>query len=110
MASLPQVPAQFENAKNSALKQIASTRVTRTNIFFNYLNLNRVGLNYDVRKDIYQEIKNLSLEDLSDFYNQEITPVQFNVAVIGKKENLDLKILEKMGDFQELSLEEIFGY
>lgn len=110
MVSLPQVPAQFENAKNSALKQIASTRVTRTNIFFNYLNLNRVGLNYDVRKDIYQEIKNLSLEDLSDFYNQEITPVQFNVAVIGKKENLDLKILEKMGDVKELSLEEIFGY
>ena len=49
-------------------------------------------------------------QDLSDFYNQEIKPVQFNVAVIGKKENLDLKILEKMGDFQELSLEEIFGY
>lgn len=32
MDKLPEVPVQFENAKNSALKQIASTRITRTNI------------------------------------------------------------------------------
>ena len=38
MKDLPQIPAQFNNAKNSALKQIASTRITRTNIFFNFLN------------------------------------------------------------------------
>ncbi len=110
MKDLPRVNAQFENAKNSALKQIASTRVTRTNIFFNYLNLNRLGIDYDVRKDIYEEIKNLTLDDLSDFYSREIKPVNFNVAVIGKKENLDFSVLEKLGDFEELTLEEIFGY
>ena len=36
MQDLPQIPTQFNNAKNSALKQIASTRITRTNIFFNF--------------------------------------------------------------------------
>lgn len=39
MNELPEVPAQFENARNAALKQIASARVTRTNIFFNTLRL-----------------------------------------------------------------------
>jgi predicted Zn-dependent peptidase len=110
MKDLPKINAQFENAKNSALKQIASTRVTRTNIFFNYLNLNRLGIDYDIRKDIYEEIKNLTIDDLSDFYSREIKPVNFNVAVIGKKENLDFSVLEKLGDFEELTLEEIFGY
>lgn len=110
MKDLPKIPAQFENAKNSALKQIASTRITRTNIFFNYMNLKKINIDYDIRKDVYQEIKNLSIEDLDEFYKSEIKPIDFNVALLGKKENLDLKAIENLGDFQEVSLDEIFGY
>jgi hypothetical protein len=29
---------------------------------------------------------------------------------MGKKENLDHSAIENLGDFQDLSLEEIFGY
>lgn len=110
MQDLPQIPTQFNNAKNSALKQIASTRITRTNIFFNFLNLKKIGIDYDIREKIYHEIENLQLEDLTQFYNQEIKPISYNVAIMGKKENLDHSAIENLGDFQELSLEEIFGY
>lgn len=110
MQDLPQIPTQFNNAKNSALKQIASTRITRTNIFFNFLNLKKIGIDYDIREKIYHEIESLQLEDLTQFYNQEIKPISYNVAIMGKKENLDHSAIENLGDFQELSLEEIFGY
>lgn len=110
MQDLPQIPTQFNNAKNSALKQIASTRITRTNIFFNFLNLKKIGIDYDIREKIYHEIENLQLEDLTQFYHQEIKPISYNVAIMGKKENLDHSAIENLGDFQELSLEEIFGY
>lgn len=110
MQDLPQIPTQFNNAKNSALKQIASTRITRTNIFFNFLNLKKIGIDYDIREKIYHEIENLQLEDLTQFYHQEISPISYNVAIMGKKENLDHSAIENLGDFQELSLEEIFGY
>lgn len=110
MQDLPQIPTQFNNAKNSALKQIASTRITRTNIFFNFLNLKKIGIDYDIREKIYHEIENLKLEDLTQFYNQEIKPISYNVAIMGKKENLDHSAIENLGNFQELSLEEIFGY
>ena len=110
MQDLPQIPTQFNNAKNSALKQIASTRITRTNIFFNFLNLKKIGIDYDIREKIYHEIENLQLEDLTQFYHQEVKPISYNVAIMGKKENLDHSAIENLGDFQELSLEEIFGY
>ncbi|WP_052257472.1 M16 family metallopeptidase [Kaistella jeonii] len=110
MADLPQVPAQFNNARNSALKQIAAARVNRTNIFFNHLNLKKLGIDYDIRKDINSEIAELTLADLTDFYNSEMKPLKYNTAIMGKKENLDFEALNKMGDFRELSLEEIFGY
>ena len=110
MAGLPQIPTQFENAKKSALKQIAASRVNRINIFFNHLNLKKLGIEYDIRKDIYAENKKRTLSDLTDFYNSDLKPLKFNTAIIGKKENLDFKQLNKTGEITELSLEEIFGY
>ncbi|SEV93445.1 M16 family metallopeptidase [Kaistella antarctica] len=110
MANLPQIPAQFNNAKNAALKQIASGRINRTNIYFNQLNLKKLGVDYDLRKDIYKEIEKLSLADLTNFYNSEMKPMKYNTAIIGKKENLDMVALNKIGKFQEVTLEEIFGY
>lgn len=110
MAELPDVPAQFENARSAALKQIASTRITRTNIFFNTLRLKKLGIAYDFRKDIYEQIRNLKFEDLKTFYNTEIMPVNFNTAIIGKRENLNREAAGKLGTFKEVSLEDIFGY
>ncbi len=110
MSSLPQIPLQFETAKKAVLKQIASTRFTRTNIFFNYLNLQKLGVEGDLRKDMYNSISTLSLDQLTDFYDKNLKSLTFNAAVIGKKENLDMKAVEKMGEFVELGLEEIFGY
>ena len=110
MADLPQVPAQFENAKNAALKQIAAGRINRTNIFFNQLKLKKLGIDYDIRKIIYDEIENLTLNDVTDFYSTSMKPLKYNTAIIGKKENLDMEALQKLGIFQEVSLEDIFGY
>ncbi|MBV8325820.1 M16 family metallopeptidase [Chryseobacterium sp.] len=110
MEELPQIPAQFENAKGSALKQIASNRINRTNIFFSQLALKKLGIDYDIRKDTYAEIQGLTLPQLTGFYNTEVKPVQYNTAIIGKKENLNMESIHKMGEFQEVSLEEIFGY
>lgn len=110
MANLPQIPTQFLNAKTAALKQIESGRVNRTSIFFNQLNLKKLGIDYDFRKDIYNEIKALNLEELTDFYNQKLKPLKYNTAIIGKRETLNQSSLEKIGVFRELSLEEIFGY
>lgn len=110
MKNLPQIENQFRNAKNSALKQIETGRIIRTNIFFNHLNLEKLGINYDIRKDMYAEIEKLTLAELTDFYNAEIKPLKYNTAIIGKKENLEVTAMSKMGDFLEVSLEEIFGY
>lgn len=110
MNELPEVPVQFENAKNSALKQIASTRITRTNVFFNRLRLNKLDIYHDFRKDIYRQIQDLTFEDLRQFYETDIRPVTFNTAIIGKKENLDIDAVNQMGRFREVSLKDIFGH
>lgn len=110
MNELPEVPIQFENAKSTALKQIASTRITRTNIFFNTLRLKKIGINHDFRKDMYEEIQKLDFNGIKEFYRTEIKPLRFNTAILGKKENLDMDAVNKMGSFKEVSLKDIFGH
>ena len=110
MVELPQIPAQFENAKGSALKQIASNRINRTTIFYNQLSLKKLGVDHDIREDVYAEIQTLTLPELTGFYNTEVKPLSYNTAIIGKKENLNMESINKMGTFTEVSLEEIFGY
>ncbi|PIF44630.1 putative Zn-dependent peptidase [Chryseobacterium sp. 52] len=110
MNELPEVPIQFENSRNAALKQIASTRITRNNIFFNTLRLKKLGISHDFRKDIYGQIEGLNFENLKAFYNAEVKPIHFNTAIIGKKENLDMDAVNQMGNFKELTLKEIFGH
>ncbi|WP_412850438.1 M16 family metallopeptidase [Chryseobacterium sp. PMSZPI] len=110
MNELPEVSTQFENAKNAALKQIASTRVTRNNIFFNTLRLKKLNIEHDFRKDIYQQIESLTFEDLKEFYETNIKSVHFNTAIIGKKENLNMNAVDKMGTFTEVSFKDIFGH
>ena len=44
------------------------------------------------------------------FFNKNIAGKNYTYLVIGNKELIDMDILKEMGEFQELTLEEIFGY
>ncbi len=107
---MPKIEKQFNNAKESSLKQIASSRIIKTNIFFNQLNLKKLGFDYDVRKDVYKDIQNLTLDKTADFFNKEVKTKKYNTAIIGKKESLDFEALKKLGAIEEITLEEIFNY
>lgn len=107
---MPKIDKQFNNAKESGLKQIASSRIIKSNIFFNQLNLKKLGFDYDIRKDIYRDIQNLTLDSTNDFFNKEVKTKQYNTAIIGKKESLDFEALKKLGTIEEVSLDEIFNY
>jgi zinc protease len=107
---MPKIEKQFNNAKESSLKQIASTRIIKTNILFNQLNLKKLGFDYDTRSDIYKNIQNLTLDNVNDFFNKEVKTKKYNTAIIGKKESLDFEALKKLGEIEEITLEEIFNY
>ena len=63
-----------------------------------------------IRKDAYKNIQALTLEATNDFFNREVKTKKYNTAIVGKKENLDFEALKKLGDIEEVTLEEIFNY
>ena len=77
---------------------------------FARISLKKLGFDYDIRKDIYKDIQGLTLEATTEFFNKEVKTKNYNTAIIGKKESLDFAALQKLGEIEEVTLEEIFNY
>ena len=43
-------------------------------------------------------------------FNKEVKTKKYNTAIIGKKESLDFEALKKLGQIEEVTLDEIFNY
>ena len=97
MNNMPEARDQFEAAKKSALKKIAAQRITKSSIFWNYESLKKRGLDYDIRKEMYSTIEEMNFEDLNEFFEESIKGGEYTALVIGKKSDLDLNALKKLG-------------
>jgi predicted Zn-dependent peptidase len=110
MNNMPQVPNQLEASKKAILKRIASDRKIKDRKFFTYLSYKNLGIDYDIRKRIYEEVQKASMEDMQAFFDAHIKGNEYTIMVLGDKELIDKKVLEKYGSVEELSLEQLFGY
>jgi zinc protease len=108
--NFPRSEGGFEVARNSLMNQLESERITKTNILFNYESAKEKGMDRDVRKDVYEQIQNMTIEDVATFQKEYIKGRKFNVVLVGDKAKLNLKDLKKYGEVKEVTLDELFGY
>jgi secreted Zn-dependent insulinase-like peptidase len=108
--NMPESEQSFEDAKKSVISSMRTQRSTKSSVLFNYLNAQKKGLNYDIRKNVFEEVQNLTLADVVAFQKEKVKGRPFVICVIGSKDNLDFEALKKYGELKELTLEELFGY
>jgi zinc protease len=107
---MPQSDVLFVNSKNSLIETLNTDRITKSEILFEYEKAKKLGLDYDIRKDIYKNIKTMTFDDIKKFQTQYLKDKKKIILVIGSKDKIDFRSLEKYGKVKELTLEEIFGY
>ncbi|WP_053991071.1 pitrilysin family protein [Mangrovimonas sp. TPBH4] len=110
MTNMPEAEEQFDAAKEAALKKIAAGRITKSSIFWNYERLKKRGIDYDNREEIYNKIQGMTMEDLRNFFNENIKGENYNVMVIGNKKEIDFNALAKLGEVQEMDIDYLFNY
>ena len=110
MSDMPEAEEQFNAAKEAALKKLAAGRITKANIFWTYERLKKRGIDNDNREEMYNTIKNMTIEDLREFFNKNIKGENYNVMVIGNKKDIDFKALSKLGEVQEMDIDYLFNY
>ena len=107
---LPHYPEQFEAARQAALKQLASHRLRRTQIFFNALRLEKLGISYDIRQAMYGELQELDFNSFSHFADQRIREKTFNTGIIGDKAALQQAQAIHSSEVVELDVHFLFNY
>ncbi len=110
MNNMPKAQQQFDAAKEASLKKIAAQRITKANIYWNYQDLLDRGIDYDIRKDMYNEIQNITLNDLENFFNKNIKGSNYTTLVIGNKKDMKMDALKKLGEVNELDIDYLFNY
>nr|WP_237073351.1 insulinase family protein [Prosthecochloris sp. GSB1] len=107
---LPESPELFATAREGIRRKIRTERITRASILFTLEEAKKLGLDHDIREDIYRETETLGFDDIEKFHNRTFSGKKHTLLVLGRKENLDMKTLERYGTVKTLTLEELFGY
>ncbi|GAA3939279.1 insulinase family protein [Hymenobacter algoricola] len=110
LTDMPVAEANLQIAKDAIRNSIATERITKSDILFSYERAKRLGLDYDLRRDVYEQAPNLTFAQLSQFQQAKIKGQNQTILVIGSKDRLNFKELAKYGQVQQLTLKEIFGY
>lgn len=108
--NMPASELLFENSKVSLVESLRTTRITKAAVLSSFNTALQLGLDYDIRRDVYAFISNATLEDVKKFQQQYIKDQPKVLLVIGNKDKIDVKKLEKYGKVEELTLEQVFGY
>jgi predicted Zn-dependent peptidase len=107
---MPKADGSFSAAKESILQEMRTQRITKGDIIFNYLQAQELNNKTDIRKDIFEKVQNYTFDDVKKFHDQNIKGKPNTILVLGKKEGLDMSVLEKYGAVKFLTLKEVFGY
>lgn len=110
MNDMPVAEENFKAAKESTLKQLASQRINKTNIFWSYERLKDRGITEDNREEMYNAIQKMTIADLRTFFNDNIKGSTYDLMVIGNKKDVDVDVLRKFGKVQELDVDYLFNY
>src|SRR3954468_24909071 len=107
---MPKAEGSFSSAREMILQEMRTQRITKADIIFNYLEAEQLGNKTDIRKDIYEKVQNYTFDDINNFHASTIRNKPITVLVLGKKDALDMKVLEEYGTVKVLDLKEVFGY
>ena len=108
--TIPESQTAFSIAKDALTKRLQSQRTTKFSLINTWLSAKRMGIDYDIDKNIYEALPSLQLSDIVRFEQQQMARKPYRYVILGDEKELDMKSLEQIAPIRRLSTEEIFGY
>lgn len=110
MNKMPESDVSFKSSKESVIQQIRTERITKSGVLFSYERAQKLGLDHDIRKDVFEKVPAMTMSQVKEFHDKYLKDRKFTILVLGDKAKLDINTLSKYGEIKYLSLEDIFGY
>lgn len=109
LRKMPKNENAFRTAKENVIKELLSQRFYG-DLYSFYESSRKRGLTEDIRPEILEKIRKITLEDLEKFFKEEIAKGSFDIYISGKISDLDRKKLSKYGKVILLNDVQTFGY
>lgn len=107
---MPVSEKAFDIAKSSLISNLRALRVSPSSLVSKYLAAEKLGIDYDVNKVIYEELQKLTLDDMVNYQKKYVRNHPIHRAILGRESDLDMEELSKYGTIVRLTPEQIFGY
>ena len=100
----------FDIAKESIISNLRTQRTVKASVLWSYLNARKLGLDYDLNKDVYEKVAGFTLEDVVKFQQENVKDRKYTICILGRESDFDMAGLSKFGTISKVTTDEIFGY
>ena len=100
----------FKIAKEALISTYRTERTTKSAVLEAYEKAEKLGLDYDINRDVYAKVMNYTIDDVVKFQQEVIKGRKFRTVILGRESDIDMKALEKFGKVTVVPVEELFGY
>lgn len=110
LTDIPESEKLIVNSKANIRKSLETERITQEGILFDYLNAQRRGINYDIRKNTFDSIDKMGYADVKKFHDEEFKNKAYTYCVVASEKKVSDDDLKKYGELTKLDLKTLFGY
>lgn len=108
--NLPIDTVSFQQSKKAIIQKIESRRVPEFVMIDVYLDYLEKGIPLNKDEMVYNEIKKLTVKDVQAYFKKYIANQQYRIGIMGPKEVINIKKLEKFGTVKVISTKALFPY
>ena len=108
--NMPESEAAFKIARESIITDLRSERIIKSGVIGYYLSARDLGLNYDRRRTIWEQVPSMTFDDVKAFQQKWVAGRPYTFAILGRSADLDMDYLRSLGPVRTVTKEEIFGY
>jgi predicted Zn-dependent peptidase len=106
--NMPESSERFDESVNSLLNRYRTSKLSFREVIGAVRSWELLGLSGDPRRARYQQLQNLTMDDLLAFQQQHVKNRPKLISIVGDTSVIDVETLARFGSVREVEVDEIF--
>jgi len=106
--NMPESNERFDDSVNSLINRYRTSKIGFREVIGAVRTWERLGLEGDPRRERFQELQQVSLQDLVEFQQTHVKGRSKLVSIVGDMSVIDTEQLEQYGEVRQVEIDEIF--
>ncbi len=105
---MPEKPERMENIKNYLEQASLSAKPNFRYMSYVVEDWQTQGYTEDPNRSLIPQYKEMTFDDIVNFYNEHLKGQDFSIAIVGNKKEMDMEAIEKIAKIEKISASKLF--